>query len=257
LVARIEAIDLDGGGPRNAKPRQLADCVVAALGLAVVADREPAGSLGANVRAELDAAIARAVEDELGGTKLRDAVIAEARTRCEERFLGAFAKLTAHLDAHGLKLIKLPKVPIDALHASQRALSDARAAVIDRVGRIAIDRAKDVLARADAAVAEQVDRAITLRVTPREVAIARAQAGTSPGEIARMLAEGLAEVLPVAWRAAEQTVHPYSAARTFAIGDVIEHPKFGRGTVVSMLAKHVDIEFSDGKRTLVHVPPRR
>src|SRR5689334_6193660 len=36
LVRQLEAIDIDGGAPRHAKPRQLADCVVAALGLAVV-----------------------------------------------------------------------------------------------------------------------------------------------------------------------------------------------------------------------------
>src|SRR4051812_29481275 len=33
LVAQLDAIDLDGGGPRNAKPRQLADALVAVLGL--------------------------------------------------------------------------------------------------------------------------------------------------------------------------------------------------------------------------------
>src|ERR1041384_5272278 len=33
LTAQLDAIDLDGGGPRGAKPRQLTDCVVAALGL--------------------------------------------------------------------------------------------------------------------------------------------------------------------------------------------------------------------------------
>jgi hypothetical protein len=38
---------------------------------------------------------------------------------------------------------------------------------------------------------------------------------------------------------------------------VIEHPKFGRGTIVSMLANRIDVEFGDGKHTLVHVPPRR
>src|SRR5690349_12002472 len=36
LIAELEAIDLDGGGPRGAKPRQLAEAVVAALGLALV-----------------------------------------------------------------------------------------------------------------------------------------------------------------------------------------------------------------------------
>src|SRR5437868_4462246 len=38
LVAQLGTIKLDGGGPRNAKPRQLADCVIAALGLTVVTE---------------------------------------------------------------------------------------------------------------------------------------------------------------------------------------------------------------------------
>jgi hypothetical protein len=51
-------------------------------------------------------------------------------------------------------------------------------------------------------------------------------------------------------------VHAYSATRTFAVGDVISHPKFGQGTVVSRLAQRIDVEFADGKHTLVHVAPR-
>ena len=51
-------------------------------------------------------------------------------------------------------------------------------------------------------------------------------------------------------------MHPYSATRTFAVGDLIEHPKFGRGAVVSRLARRIDVEFADGKHTLVHVAPR-
>jgi hypothetical protein len=35
LLAQLNTIDLDGGGPRAAKPRQLADCVIAALQLTV------------------------------------------------------------------------------------------------------------------------------------------------------------------------------------------------------------------------------
>src|SRR5688500_7816256 len=33
LVAQLAALDLDGGGPRNARQRQLADATLAALGL--------------------------------------------------------------------------------------------------------------------------------------------------------------------------------------------------------------------------------
>src|SRR4051794_18745869 len=36
LVAQLEAADLDGGGPRAARPGKVASCVVAALGLTPV-----------------------------------------------------------------------------------------------------------------------------------------------------------------------------------------------------------------------------
>ena len=257
LVGKLETIDLDGGGPRNAKPRQLADCLVAALELALVEDASPRVSLSIAVRTEVAGAVARVIDGELGGPKLREAVIAEARTRCEPRFAGAFEKLSVQLDEYGLKLVKLPKVPIDALHAIQHVLAEARAAVIDRVGNIAIDRAKDVFARADAESAARVDAPVTLRVTPREVALARARGGKSAADIARALADGVAELVPVAWRAAEQVVHAYATTRTFAIGDLIEHPKFGRGSVVGSVGKNIEVEFADGKRNLAHVPPRR
>jgi hypothetical protein len=257
LVAKLEAIDLDGGSPRNAKPRQLADCVVGALDLALVEDAAPLISLGVEVRTHMAAAIGRVISLELGGPKLRDAVIAEARTRCEPQFAGAFDKLTAQLDEHALKLLRLPKVPIDALHATQRVLAEARAAVIDRVGSVAIDRAKDALAQADPESAARIDAPVTLRATPREVALVRAHAGKSPDDIARAMADGVADLLPIAWRAADQVVHPYSTTRTFAVGDLIEHPKFGRGSVVGGIGKNIEVEFPDGKRNLVHVPPRR
>src|ERR1700677_4292087 len=46
LVAQIASIDLDGGSPRNAKPRQLADCVIAALNLAPVDEPDRSIMLG-------------------------------------------------------------------------------------------------------------------------------------------------------------------------------------------------------------------
>src|SRR5664279_1804346 len=81
LIAQLQAIDLDGGGPRNAKPRQLAECVVAAL--------------GDDVRVAVAAAIAGVVNTELAAPAIRDAIIAEARTRCEESFHGSFNKIVA------------------------------------------------------------------------------------------------------------------------------------------------------------------
>ena len=49
----------------------------------------------------------------------------------------------------------------------------------------------------------------------------------------------------------------YGASQTFAIGELIAHPKFGCGTVVASISNRIEVEFPDGKRTLVHVPPKR
>jgi hypothetical protein len=54
-----------------------------------------------------------------------------------------------------------------------------------------------------------------------------------------------------------QTALPYAASRTFVVGDVIDHPKFGRGKVISSVMKRIDVEFADGTHTLVHTPPTR
>jgi len=260
LVARLESIDLDGGGPRNAKPRQLAECVVAALQLTLVEEADRSVTLGDEVRTGVVAAIAGVVDLELAVPKIREAIVANARARTEERFHASFGTIAAQLDERGLRLVKTPKVPIDALHAAQRALNEARTEVIGSVASAAIDRAQAVIARSDADAAARIDLPITLRSTPREVAILRVcdpRVGKSPPHVAQSLLASLTELVPITWRAAEQKVHPYAANRTFVVGDVIEHPKFGRGTVVSGLAQRIDVEFADGKHTLVHVPPRR
>ena len=260
LVAQLETIDLDGGGPRAAKPRQLADCVVAALGLTLVEEADRSISLGDDVRAEVVAAVASVVDVELAVPRIRETIIAAARARCDESLQAAFTKITAQLDERGLQLVKQPKVPIDAMQAVQRLLFETRNALIDRIGRAALDRAKEVIARADPAAAAGIDLPLTLRATPREVAIVRAcdpRVGKTPTQVTHSLIESLTELLRIKWRVAEQPVLPYAASRTFAVGDVIDHPKFGRGSVVSCLAQRIDVEFADGKHTLIHVPPRR
>jgi hypothetical protein len=65
---------------------------------------------------------------------------------------------------------------------------------------------------------------------------------------------GLTDLLRLAWRAPAQIALPYAASKAFAIGDVIEHPKFGRGKVIATVAKRIDVEFADGTHTLVHTP---
>ena len=134
-------------------------------------------------------------------------------------------------------------------------LFDTRATVIDRVGSEAIDRAKDVLARTDAAAAERIDAPVSFVLTPRDVAIARAADPRVPKtvpHVVKALADGITELAHLTWRAAEKPVRPYAASQRFAVGDVVEHPKFGRGTVVASLTQRIEVEFADGKYTLVH-----
>ncbi|HEX7841307.1 MAG TPA: hypothetical protein VF469_27705 [Kofleriaceae bacterium] len=260
LVAQLGTIKLDGGGPRNAKPGQVTDCVVAALGLTVVTEPDRSILLGDDVRSEVAAALGSVLDVELAVPQIRETIIAEARARCDESLHAAFAKIAEQLDERGLQLVKSPKVPIHALHAVQRALFEARNAVVERVARTAIDRAQEVLARTDADAAARIDLPITLRSTPREVAILRAcdaQVSKTPAKLAQSLLDSLRELVRITWRAPERPVHPYAASRTFAVGDLIDHPKFGRGTVVSRLAQRIDVEFADGKHTLAHVGPRQ
>jgi hypothetical protein len=259
LVAQLGAIKLDGGGPRNAKPQQLVDCLVAALGVTFVTEPDRSISVGDDVRREVVTALASVLDVELAVPRIRDAIIDEARARCDESVHAAFTKIVAQLDERGLQLVRTPKVPIHALHAVQQALFEARNAVIGRAARTALDRAQAVLARAHPEAAARIDQPVTLRATPREVAILRAcdaKTTKTPAKVAQSLLDSLRDLARIHWRAAEQPVHPYTASRTFAVGDVIEHPKFGRGTVVSRLAQRIEVEFADGKLTLIHTAPR-
>jgi hypothetical protein len=260
MLAQLETIDLDGGGPRGAKPRQLVDCIVAALGLTLVDEPDRAIKLDDAVRVDVTRALAAVVDVELAAPKLRADIIADARARCDLRHHAAFDRLATQLDERGLQLVKQPKVPIDALHATQYALFDARNAVIARVAGAALDRARDVLVRADADAGARIDQPITLRMTPREVAILRAcdaRVSKTPARILQSLLDSLTDLLPIAWRAPAQTALPYAASRTFAVGDVIDHPKFGRGKVIAAVLKRIDVEFADGTHTLAHAPPSR
>jgi hypothetical protein len=256
LVAKLETIDVDGRGPRSAKPRQLAESVVAALVLTVVPAPEPRATLGGDVRAAVAKALAGVFDVALAVPAIRDAVIADARARCDD---SAFNKITAQLDDRGMTMLKTPKVPLESMQAVQRALADARAAVIGRATSEAVDRAKAVIAASDADAATRIDQPVSLRLTPRDVAILRAcdpHLFKTSVNVSQVVLASLGDLTRIAWRAPEQVVHPYSATRTFAVGDLISHPKFGQGAVVSRLAQRIDVEFADGKHTLVHVAPR-
>ena len=105
-----------------------------------------------------------------------------------------------------------------------------------------------------------MDLPVTARLTPRDVAILRvcdARVPKMPKEVVESLLGSLSELSRIAWRAPERPIRSYAASQTFAVGELVEHPKFGVGTVLSLMASRVDIEFPDGKYTLVHVPPRK
>ncbi len=250
LVSQLEAINLDGGGPRNVKAKQLADCSIAALGLTLVETPDRKIVLTGEVRAELVAAMSKVVEGDMA--TLRDSIVEQARGTVLEGHQSSFNKMVAQLDDRGQKLIKVPKVPLDAQHGIERAFADARVVVITRIVGNALDRAKDVLG-SDAA--RRIDAPVTLKATPREVAARRAADVRVPKTAAAIVGsilESLGEVAQITFRAAEKPVLPYSASTKFAVGDLIEHPKFGRGSVVTVAAQRIEVEFGDTKTSLVH-----
>lgn len=275
LVTQLDGANIDGGGPRAAKPVTLANCVVTALGLTLVDEPDRSISLDDGVRREVIAALASVVDDELAqpppprmdarnqereAPKIRAVIIAKARELCEPASLGIFEKVVAQLDDRAMRMIKQPKVPLETSQAVQRALADARNAVYGRIASAAIDRAKEKLAHANPDAALRLDAPISLKLTPREVAILRVcdvRVPKLPKEFVDSLLGSIGELARISFRAAEKPVRPYSASQTFAVGELIEHVKFGRGEVLSGMANRIEVEFSDGKHTLVHVPLRK
>lgn len=259
LASQLDAIDIDGGGPRNAKPGQIVGCVVAALGLTLTDEGVQTITLDDKIRVEVAAALAGVVDVELAVPQIRNTIIANARERCEPPALAAFDKIVAQLDERGMRMMKTPKVPLHVLQAVQQHLFDARTALVDHVARAAIDRAKAVIGRVDPDAAARIDQPISHRLTPRDVAVLRAadaQVAKTPVAVVESLLASLTELSRLAWRAPEQPVRPYAATQTFAVGDLIEHPKFGRGSVVACQAQRIEVEFADGKHTLIHVRPK-
>lgn len=50
------------------------------------------------------------------------------------------------------------------------------------------------------------------------------------------------------------SARPYRADATFAAGDLLDHPRFGRGTVRAAAGRAIDIEFAEGTKRLAHRP---
>ena len=263
LAGKTE-LDLDDGGPRNAKPRLMAEALLASLGLTITDPPARTITLPDTLRTEFAAALASVLDVELGVPQIKTRILAKGRELCPAHYQVPFDKVTAQLDDTGMRLLKQPKIPLDAMQAVQRVLIDARTSVIERAANNAIDRALPVLARANAEAAARIDQPITHRLTPRMVAIARvcdvrvpkASNATVPPRFASLL-DNLTELAHIAWQAPEKPVRTYGASQTFAVGDLIDHPKFGRGTVTAAQFARIDVEFSDGNHTLVHVPPKK
>ncbi len=77
-----------------------------------------------------------------------------------------------------------------------------------------------------------------------------------PAAVIQALLDTVSELAQLAWQAAAQPVRPYAASQTFEVGELIEHPKFGRGCVTACATQRIDVEFADGKHTLVHAGKR-
>ena len=244
----------DPGGPRSTMPAQLAACLLETLTLELHDPPDRSVAMSDELRRETIAALGSGVDVELAPAQLRPAIIADARARCEPRHLAMFDKLAAKLDERGLRLPPQPKVALDVVQAVQKALVEARTGIVERVANAAIDRAKPVLERGSPEAAARLERPISHRLTPREVAVRRATDVQVPlaDPIVRGLFASLTELLELAWTTPAAAVRAYGVSQTFAVGDLIEHPKFGRGTVKVVTAKNVEVEFPDGPVTLVH-----
>jgi len=256
LVARLENKDeFDPGGPNNAKPGQLADCVVAVLALDLTDAPPRTIELSDEVRAEVAAAIDGVVDAELGIPQVRDTIITSARASCEPTYHKAFDRLAAELDERGLRLTRSLKLPIDAVQTVQRLFVEARTTLLERTAHVAIDRAKAAIERANPEAAARIDQPITHKLTPREVTVLRVADPRVPraqAAVASTLLEGLAELAELTWSPPTLVARPYGISETFEVGELIEHPKFGRGTVKTAGMQRIDVEFDDGVHTLVH-----
>ena len=245
----------DPRGPRNAKAGQLTQCLIDVVGLVPADTEDRTLTLPHGIRVEVAGALASVIERALGMPHIKTTIIEKARARCEERNLPTFEKIVAQLDDRGMKIIKQPKVPLDASQAIQQNLFDARTEVIGDAAREALDRALQVLANAHPEAAARLDASVSDSATMRDVAIRRVldpRVEKLPAAIARSLFQSIAELGEIGWGQEEVVARPYSASQTFLVGETVEHPKFGRGTVISALGQRMEVEFPEGKFTLVH-----
>lgn len=256
LVAKLAVkTNFDPRGPRNAKAGQLVECLISVVGLEPTDTEDRTLTLPHGLRLEVGAALAAAIERALGMAQMRAAIVDKARSRIQEQNLSVFEKIVAVLDERGLKITKQPKIPLDTSQAVQKNLADARSEVIEAAAREALDRALAVLASGAPEAAARMDEPVSDTATRKDVAIRRvldSRVEKIPTAVTRSLFDSIVELAHVAWAAEEVVVRPYAASQAFAVGETIEHPKFGQGKVVAVSGQRIDVEFSDGKKPLVH-----
>jgi hypothetical protein len=256
LTARLASRDnFDPGGPRAAMPRQLADCLVASLSLTLHDPPDRAIAVPDAVRSEVVAVMSSAVDEALAVPQVRDAIIATGRALCNPQYLEAFDEIAPRLDERGTSFPPQPRMPLHALQEVKQVLFAAKTEVLERAAQDAIDRASAVLARASADAAARLDQPISHRWTPREVAIGRLGELRilRPEEVVQSLVASLSELAELAWEPPAPSSRPYSPRATFAVGDLLDHPTFGNGTVEASSESSIEVEFEDGTwRTLVH-----
>lgn len=78
---------------------------------------------------------------------------------------------------------------------------------------------------------------------PRAAEVVRRTGGTAATPRARAAAPAPDSLPPG---------RPYSPQATYATGETVEHPKFGRGAVIEARGGKIDVRFGDGLRTLLH-----
>lgn len=62
--------------------------------------------------------------------------------------------------------------------------------------------------------------------------------------------EWLESELKIRWESPQRGERAYSASDAYDVGDVVVHPRFGRGVVQTRTDTSIDVEFSDGNRRL-------
>lgn len=241
-------------GPRAAMPGQLAECLVATLSLTLTDPADRSVTVSDAVQSEVIAALAGAVDAALAVPQVRAAIVSKGRELCEPSYLDTFDELAPQLDERGARLPPQPMIPLHAVHAVKRALFDARTAVVERAAHDAIDRAAELLAGASAEAAARLEQPISHRLTPRDVAVRRL-AGLripKPELVVPSLFASLTELVEIAWGESERAARRYNPYETFEVGDIVDHPKFGRGTVQAAWENSIDVEFEDDWHSLVH-----